>query len=147
VNPVGLGQPDTRAVEVRQAEHGTHVTFMVVSAVIAIVGIGLAYQLHLKKRSASDELAERMFPVATTLEHKYWIDELYQAMIVEPLRSLGRVFYAFDRIVVEGLVWLIGFVPQFSGFTLKLTTQRGYLQGYAGGMVLGILVILLIVFL
>jgi NADH-quinone oxidoreductase subunit L len=81
------------------------------------------------------------------LEAKYWMDEAYQAAIVEPLRRVGRVFFAVDRIVLDGLVWLVGFVPQLSGFTLKLTTQRGYLQGYAGAMVLGILLILLFVFL
>ena len=47
----------------------------------------------------------------------------------------------------HGVVWLIGFVPQLSGFALKLTTQRGYLQGYAATMLLGIAVILLIVLL
>jgi hypothetical protein len=47
---------------------------------------------------------------------------------------------------VDGLVWIAGFVPQLSGFALKLTTQRGYLQGYALTMILGIAVILLIVF-
>ena len=45
------------------------------------------------------------------------------------------------------MVWLIGFVPQLSGFTLKLTTQRGYLQGYSVTMILGVVIILLVVFL
>jgi NADH-quinone oxidoreductase subunit L len=120
---------------------------MVVSLLVAAAGVLLAYQLHLKNRTAGDTLPARVPAIATTLENKYWVDEFYQAFIIEPLRTLGKVFYAFDRIVVEGLVWLVGFVPQFSGFTLKLTTQRGYLQGYAGAMVLGIVVILLIVFL
>jgi hypothetical protein len=37
-------------------------------------------------------------------------------------------------------------VPQLSGFALKLTTQRGYLQGYAVTMLFGIAVVLLLVF-
>jgi hypothetical protein len=48
--------------------------------------------------------------------------------------------------VVDGAVWLIGFVPQLSGFTLKLTTQRGSLQGYALLMLLCIALILLAIF-
>ena len=62
------------------------------------------------------------------------------------LRKLGKAFFLIDQIVVDGLVWLVGFIPQASGFTLKLTTQRGYLQGYAGAMAFGILIILLVVF-
>ena len=51
---------------------------------------------------------------------------------------IGRVFFAIDRIVVDGVIWAVGFVPQLGGFALKLTTQRGYLQGYAGAMAFGI---------
>jgi NADH-quinone oxidoreductase subunit L len=119
---------------------------MVVSGLIALAGIALAYQFHLKDRRAGEDLPRR-FPVAARLlENKFWVDEVYQAGIVEPLRRLGKVYYAIDRIIVDGLVWAVGFVPQFSGFALKLTTQRGYLQGYAGAMAFGILIILLVVF-
>jgi NADH-quinone oxidoreductase subunit L len=117
-----------------------------VSALISAAGIGLAYQLHLKNRLAGEALPRRFSVIANVLEHKYWVDEIYDAVIVRPLFRLGQFFYAVDRIVNDGLVWLIGFVPQLSGFTLKLTTQRGYLQGYAGAMVLGIVVILVVVF-
>jgi hypothetical protein len=41
----------------------------------------------------------------------------------------------------------MGWVPQFSGTALKLTVQRGYLQGYAAAMLFGVVVILLIIFL
>lgn len=81
------------------------------------------------------------------MENKYWVDELYQGAIVEPLRRLGKAFYVIDKYVVDGLVWIAGFIPQLSGFVLKLTVQRGYVQGYALSMVLGVAVILLVVFL
>ena len=75
------------------------------------------------------------------------MDQLSAALFVEPLKALGTFLYAIDRLVVDGVVWLVGFVPQFSGFVLKLTTQRGFLQGYAAAMVFGIVVILLLVLL
>ena len=68
------------------------------------------------------------------LEAKYHIDEIYQAGVVEPLRQLGETFFAVDRYIVDGLVALIGAIPQMGGWTLKFTTQRGYLQGYAAAM-------------
>jgi NADH-quinone oxidoreductase subunit L len=129
-----------------EGEHTSTMTLMLMSGLISIAGIGLAYQLHLKNRPAGDALPQRFAPLAYVLEHKYWVDEIYDAVIVQPLFRLGQFFYAVDRIVIDGLVWLIGFVPQLSGFTLKLTTQRGYLQGYAGAMVFGIVVILVVVF-
>jgi NADH-quinone oxidoreductase subunit L len=81
------------------------------------------------------------------IEHKYWVDEIYQALIVEPLRLLGKLFFTIDRYVVDGLVWLVSFIPQAGGWVLKLGVQRGYLQGYAAAMLFGVAVILLIIFL
>jgi NADH:ubiquinone oxidoreductase subunit 5 (subunit L)/multisubunit Na+/H+ antiporter MnhA subunit len=80
------------------------------------------------------------------LDAKFWVDEVYQAGIVEPLRSFGRTLFTLDRWVVDGLVNVIGIVPQASGFVLKIFTQRGYLQGYATFMLLGIVVILALIF-
>jgi NADH-quinone oxidoreductase subunit L len=119
---------------------------MLISALIAAAGILLAYQLHLKDRRKGSDLPAR-FPAATRLlEAKYWVDEIYQSFIVEPLRTLGRAFFVIDQMVVDGLVWLIGFVPQAGGWALKLSTQRGYVQGYAAAMLFGIAVILLLIF-
>jgi NADH:ubiquinone oxidoreductase subunit 5 (subunit L)/multisubunit Na+/H+ antiporter MnhA subunit len=145
VNPEPLGQPSLHEAAVPEG-HTSHALLMVVSGLISLAGIGLAYQLHLKDRRAGEALPHRFPLLNRAVENKYWVDELYQNAIVEPLRHLGRVYYWIDRIVVDGLVWAVGFVPQFSGFALKLTTQRGYLQGYAGAMAFGIVIILLIVF-
>jgi hypothetical protein len=48
---------------------------------------------------------------------------------------------------VDGIVNLLGLGPQVLGSSLKLTIQRGYLQGYAATMLFGIAIILLVVFL
>jgi NADH-quinone oxidoreductase subunit L len=120
---------------------------MIVSGFISIAGIALAYMLHLKDRLKGQELPEKFPFLARLWEAKYWVDEIYQAAIVEPLRALGRAFFAIDKFVVDGIVWAISFIPQAGGWVLKLTTQRGYLQGYAATMLFGIAVILLIIFL
>ena len=117
------------------------------TSVESVAGILLAYVLHLKDREKAEEIAASMPVVTNVLEHKYWVDEIYQAAIVEPLRKLGQMFFWFDRFIVDGVVWLFSFVPQLSGFSLKLSTQRGYLQGYAATMLLGVGVILLLLFL
>ncbi len=137
--------PDYRAIAEHESQ--THVTLMIVSAFISISGIFLAFMMHLKDRAKGDALPEKFPMLARLFEAKYWIDEIYQAAIIEPLRALGRAFFAIDKFVVDGVVWLISFIPQAGGWALKLTTQRGYLQGYAATMLFGIAVILLIIFL
>jgi hypothetical protein len=61
------------------------------------------------------------------------------------LRRLGRAFNFADQFVIDGIVRAVSLAPQVGGFALKLTTQRGSLQGYAVLMLLGIAAILLIV--
>jgi len=119
---------------------------MGISLIVALCGVWLAYRNHLKDRAAADRIARRLGGLTTLLEGKYWIDEIYESAIVEPLKKLGRAFFIIDQIVVDGVVWMISFIPQASGFALKLTTQRGYLQGYAASMLFGVAVILLVIF-
>ncbi len=116
-----------------------------IGIVVAAGGIALAWFLHLKERDRAVRLAHLLRPAAQLLEGKYFVDEIYDALIVKPLRGLGSVFYAIDRFLIDGLVWLAGFTPWATGATLRLTTQRGALQGYAVGMLLGLATIVLIV--
>jgi NADH-quinone oxidoreductase subunit L len=124
----------------------SHQSIMLVSILIAFLGVLVAYVMHLKDRPRGERLAGQ-YPFATRLlEAKYWVDEVYQAGIVEPLRRLGRAFFVIDQYVVDGIIWVVSFIPQIFGFSLRLTTQRGYLQGYAVMMLLGVALILLVMF-
>jgi NADH-quinone oxidoreductase subunit L len=120
---------------------------LITGGVISILGIGVAFYLHLLNRGLAQKLAESIPVLAKLIENKFYVDEFYQATIVEPLRNLGRVFFWIDTYLVDGLVNLLGWIPQLVGFALKLTVQRGYLQGYATTMLFGVMVVLLLIFL
>jgi NADH-quinone oxidoreductase subunit L len=139
INPVPFGQ--------HSDEHHPAWLWMFVSIVVSAGGIGLAYLLHLADRRRAEQIAAGIPAVARTLENKYWVDEIYNAAVVAPLRMTGRLFFMFDRFVVDSLVWLVSFVPQAGGWALKLGVQRGYLQGYAAVMLFGLAIILLVIFL
>jgi NADH-quinone oxidoreductase subunit L len=129
-----------------EREEQVHLTLMIVSALIAGCGVYMAYLMHLRDRSAGEKLAERFRGAARIFEAKYWIDEIYQNGIVEPLRRGGRALFWIDRVIVDGLVRVFGFTPQAGGWVVRFATQRGYLQGYAVMMLLGIALILVYVF-
>ena len=110
------------------AEHPKRDTLfimMFISGAISAAGIGLAYLLHLKNRHAGEELPEKFPALARLFEAKYWVDEIYQAAIVEPLRALGRGFFWVDRMIVDGTrldVVELSF-RELGGWILKLTTR------------------------
>ncbi|MBC7783593.1 MAG: NADH-quinone oxidoreductase subunit L [Burkholderiales bacterium] len=135
---LGLGQEPT--------SHVVEVAPLVIGGGAALIGIALAFVLHLQNRAKADELAGRFGSVTRVLDAKYWVDEIYQALIVEPARALGRLFWWFDRVIVGGASFMIGVIPQIGGAALKFSTQRGYLQGYAVSMLACLVLILLWMF-
>ena len=143
VDPHGFGRHDGGGMPADESAGFV----MAVSAWISGMGIFLAYVLHLRDRARAERLAAGLPGLTRLLEARYWVDEIYQAAIVEPLRGLGRAFFAADRVIVDGIIWALSFAPHVSGLALKFGVQRGYLQGYAAAMLFGVAVILLVVFL
>ncbi len=72
---------------------------------------------------------------------KFFIDEIYQLLIVLPLRGFAVVCYAIDRWIVDGFVNLVGRIPLLVGGLMR-SLQMGLVQFYALAMVLGVLVLL-----
>ncbi|HRX78254.1 MAG: NADH-quinone oxidoreductase subunit L [Planctomycetaceae bacterium] len=72
---------------------------------------------------------------------KFFIDEIYQLLIVLPLRGFAVVCYAIDRWIVDGFVNLVGRIPLLAGGLMR-SLQMGLVQFYALAMVLGVLVLL-----
>ena len=55
---------------------------------------------------------------------------------------LAHLLSYFDRYVIDGVVFIVGFIPQLVGYSLK-PTQRGLLQRYAVGMIAGLAAVVL----
>jgi NADH-quinone oxidoreductase subunit L len=147
VDPAPFGQfiESEAQTEAIKAQTSTlHWMMMGISALVFAAGVYLAYLGHLKYRAADDRLAVRLGPITRLIEGKFFVDEIYQACLVEPLRALGRLFYGTDRFAVDGAVGFFSFVPQGIGWLIKFTTQRGYLQGYAASMLFCIAIILIV---
>ena len=72
---------------------------------------------------------------------KFFVDEIYQLLIVLPLRGAAVVCYAIDRWIVDGFVNFVGRIPPLAGGLMR-SLQMGLVQFYALAMVLGVLVLL-----
>ena len=118
----------------------------VISNVVAIAGVGLATLTYAWPRpfTASEPL-RRGGPLHTLLAQRYYMDDLYEGVIV------GRVFYRtvaaitdwIDRNIVDGIVGLVGWISRNVGSLLALV-QNGQVQTYpliaaAGGLVIIVL--------
>lgn len=141
----------TAAMPVHEGEHhamlfgmDVHTAFAIISSLIAITGIAIAAYFHWFNRPAADKLAGKFPGLVRTLENKWYVDEFNDKVIVKPLRLLGEICFAFDRLIIDPLVSLVGFVPRVIGITTR-PAQSGILQAYGVSMVLGVAVVLAIV--
>jgi len=91
-------------------EPGAGLLFLLMGAAttIALIGWGLAHLLYRASLGTAERWAEKFSGVYTTLLNKYYVDELYDFLFVEPLKRLGEMLDWFDRTVVDGLVRGVG---------------------------------------
>jgi NADH-quinone oxidoreductase subunit L len=127
-----------------EVERVSHSTMMIISGVIAIVGILIAAYFYLINRAASAAMARRFRPLVNFLYNKWYIDDLYYFAITKPLWITAHLLSLFDRFVVDMAVNVVGYLPSVVGYSLK-PTQRGLLQRYAVGMIAGVAAIVVFV--
>src|SRR5260370_13998796 len=95
--------PETGAVKVAHHALAKELSLMAASFFIAAAGIVLAYQFYRTKRFAP-ELVARKWPKAYgLLFHKYYVDEIYDATVVNRVKDLGTLLGRFDANVIDGL--------------------------------------------
>lgn len=129
--------------------YDAHAAMMYVSGAVGFVGIAVAFVLHYVGRTTAaaakaDALVPMMGPLARWAQHKWYVDELYNAIIRVPLLVLAHIFHLIDKAIVDGIVDLFGWVPKFTGSSLR-PSQSGVLHGYALSMAGGLAVLVLIV--
>ncbi|HYL86161.1 MAG TPA: NADH-quinone oxidoreductase subunit L [Candidatus Angelobacter sp.] len=76
---------------------------MLLSIAIAGAGIWLAYQFYRTKRIAPELVASKFPWLYKLLFHKYYVDEIYDAAIVNRTKDLGTLLGRFDAKVIDGL--------------------------------------------
>jgi len=88
--------------ELHHLEHATEYLLAVAAIAVALLGFGLAYLLYFARPGLADRFADALPAAHRTLSNKYWVDELYDLLIVRPTVFLSdRVCY---RILDAGLI-------------------------------------------
>jgi NADH-quinone oxidoreductase subunit L len=154
------------------SETATEWVFIIISLLVAGLGMGLGYLFYVKDTRLPDIWAKRLAPLYRASYNKYWIDEFFGWAFTRRTMDLARGVFAFDSRVVDGGVngsaWLTrlsstitgltdkyfvdGLVNAVAGFVVRLMSpivraaQTGLTANYALVMVLGLLVVVAIFF-
>jgi NADH-quinone oxidoreductase subunit L len=113
----------------------------------ALIGLGVAYWLYLKRPGKADDLAKSLKPVYTTLLNKYYVDELYAAVVVKPLLwiSTNVLWKATDVAGIDGAVNGIADGTTAIGDGIR-HAQSGNTRSYAVWVVVGAMVVIGVIF-
>jgi NADH-quinone oxidoreductase subunit L len=124
-------------------EAALEITLMVVSSAIALLGIGLAAFIWLKRREIAAEMARRFEPIYRLLLNKYYVDEVYDAAIIRPIEVGSRegLWRGIDVRVVDGAVNGMAAIVAGGAWVLR-RLQTGSVRAYAGSVILGVVLIL-----
>jgi NADH-quinone oxidoreductase subunit L len=118
-------------------------TLMLVSSIIAIVGIGLAWYFFVRRPAAADAVAASAAPLHRLLLHKYYVDEAYDAVIVGPVKRLstGFLWKGMDAGIIDGAVNGTGAFVE-AGSSVLRRSQTGSVRVYAASVFVGVVTVL-----
>ncbi len=108
------------------AAHATHDaglewTLMLISVAVAGTGFLLAYLLYYRRAASPDAIAEVAGGVPyRVLYNKYYVDELYWAVVVRGTLLLSRIGAWFDANIIDGIV----------NGTARVTVAISWLEGF-----------------
>lgn len=126
----------------------SHWTLVIFSIVAALLGILIALYLYLIKPSSADKIAENevVKPLYEGSLNKWYVDELYDYIIVKPFTYIAEQASRFDQKFIDGAVNGVATIVRETALTLQ-AAQSGALRSYASLMAIGAAIILIFILL
>ena len=155
--------------DVPHEEHSLALEYglMAFSSVLGIFVLWWGYGLYDRTPQKLAAWKARFAPIHQVLANKYWVDELYDALVIQNFYRLCRAAHAFDVRVVDGVVhmvrnvtvgtsylsvfwdtWVVDGMVNLSAKIVRLASrglrrvQTGVAQSYATVMVFGLFVLI-----
>ena len=126
-----------------EASESLELVLMGVSSLVALGGIGIAMFFFLRNRDAADHMAARFGAVHRLLSNKYYVDEIYDTTVVQPIRILSEEGL-WKRVDVRGIDGAVNGVGETVGGLgdLLRRLQTGSVRAYAASLFAGVVLVL-----
>ncbi|HEX4037375.1 MAG TPA: NADH-quinone oxidoreductase subunit L [Acidobacteriaceae bacterium] len=108
-----------------------------ISTLVALAGWFAAHLMYCARPELPERIAASLHAGYATLKNKYWVDEIYGALIVAPVLFMARWILGalIDRGVIDGGTLAVGYTAQGFG-ALVARIQSGNIRSYAGWLTL-----------
>ncbi len=130
-----------------EASHAAELGFAGLSVLVALSGILIAYRIYVLRPESADTWAGRFRAIYRLLLRKYYVDEIYDAAVVNPTVAGSRevLWKGMDVGIIDGAVNGVGRLIHASAGVLK-DVQNGLVRSYAAWILLGAVALLFYVF-
>jgi NADH-quinone oxidoreductase subunit L len=109
--------------------------------VLAVLGIALAYVMYIANPLLPVRLAQQFGPIYRFVLNKWYFDELYNAIFVQPAIRLARLFWQVgDVTIIDGVPNGVAELTS-DGSKQIVRIQTGSLAVYAFAMLIGVVVL------
>ena len=129
-------------------DHSLEIGLTILVVALAVTAIWLAYRVYIRTPGTADRIAAR-FPLLYRLFwNKFYVDEIYDAVVVWPIERVSRTFlWKFvDVAIIDGLVNGTGSLVQ--GWSQRIRKiQSGYARAYANWILFGAVLVFLFYYL
>jgi NADH-quinone oxidoreductase subunit L len=113
---------------------------LILSVIVVAAGIVLAWLMYMAKPVRAESIGRARTPLHALLLNAYYVDWLYDRLIVQPLYQLSVFMARLDLGVIDGIVNLVGrSVVRWATALRQL--QTGYVVNYALTMLVGAVVL------
>jgi NADH-quinone oxidoreductase subunit L len=123
---------------------GDEFTLTAISVAFGLAGIALSYYMYVMNKELPGRIATSLGGIYTMVYNKYFVDEIYDATIVNPIIGGSRdvLWHGADQGLIDGIVNGVGSQSKGIGEWLRLL-QSGSIRSYATWIVLGSVALLL----
>jgi NADH-quinone oxidoreductase subunit L len=117
------------------------------SLLVALLGLAFALVLYSTRKTLAvpgqpDPLQRILGPIYRAMERKWWIDEIYQALIIGPYQAFaGFLATSVDQGLIDGIANGLGRLTKGLSIAWR-TLQNGFVRRYALSILAGLVVIL-----
>jgi proton-translocating NADH-quinone oxidoreductase chain L len=119
--------------------HGFDVATALVGTLVGLLGLGVSYVLYAKPSPIPGQIARSLRPLYNASYNKFYVDEIYEMVVIRPLRAFASVCAFLDEWLLHGaLVRGTAWLPRLLGREVLAPLQNGLIQYYAAVTALGV---------
>lgn len=120
----------------------SHQTELMLMGVVTALVIGIIVWAW-SKFSKYEKTNEESTGIGKLLENKWYVDELYEAVVTKPVNALGKLFGKADKYGIDAVVNGLGRSVQYASRQVRLL-QSGQVGSYVLLMVIGMILLFVI---